>query len=425
MGREALLIANSAVAQDIQKSVTRSVLRRTVGRFETLLRSLDESHSFNVKTLLDETPQKTKTELEAAARRATRDDALLLLYYFGHGDLTGDYDLQLIYPSSKRTERQALKITALEGILHDADCKKSLSILDCCYAGAAEKNFHPTLRTGQHCRLSSTTPTTRSLVRTVTGEPPVGTFTQAILDGFSTSDACISNADNSVNAESLFRYADRVTRELTAGVQQPQLYGRLDEVLFEYVPTPQIIPGYNESAGEKTAYAKVYAICSTLLERGGFDSISELYRAVLAGHRHRFLTPFKTADGTLEYHPAKPDAIRRYVRFLRSLGLLDDAALRLTSQGRAVVRAQKSRYNHLLVDAAEAYLRRQGLSRDRVERALRDILAFRGVPSRREVFDRLMRVGHRLPTAELGIVLDILGYAGALRMTTEKAYFPW
>jgi len=425
MSREAVIVANTAVAQDIQRSVSFSVLRRTIEHFANLLRSLKGERAFNVKCLVDEPPQHTKTQIETASRRASDSNALLMFYYFGHGDLTPEYELQLIYSSRKKSEDKGLKITTLETIIADHDLQKSLMIIDCCYAGAVQRSFQSILKKGQHCRLSSTTPTTRARLRASSVEPPIGTFTQAILDGFATTEACVSATDNSVTAESLFRYADRITRSLTKDIQQPQMYGRLDEVLFEYIPKPQIIEGYSDNAGDKTAYAKIYAICSTLFETKGCRSISELYDAVLSKHRHKFLTPYRLPDGSIDYQPAKPDTIYKYIRFLRSLNMVEDERLRLTSSGLLLIRTSRTKYNLLLIEAIDKYLNQHGLNRDRVECTLRNILSFRGVPSRGEVFDRLIREGHRLPTTNLGILLDILGYAGAIRMTTDRAYFPY
>src|SRR5439155_816121 len=108
----------------------------------------------------------------------------------------------------------------------------------------------------------------------------------------------------------------------------------------------------------------------------------------------------------------------------RGLRMVDERTLELTGRGRALVNARETRYNERLIEAVESYLRAYGLSRGAIETALKAILDFRGIPSRGEVFDRLAHAGRRVPTSNLGMILDILGYAGAVRMTTERAYFP-
>jgi len=47
------------------------------------------------------------------------------------------------------------------------------------------------------------------------------------------------------------------------------------------------------------------------------------------------------------------------------------------------------------------------------------------MPTRGEVLDRLRRGGAQVPATALGMILDVFGYAGAIRMTSERAYFAW
>jgi hypothetical protein len=420
MTRQALLVATSAVSQNLQRSVGTDVLRRTLARFERELRSLGDDHAFNVRILINESEDRTRAELRRAARAAGRND-LLLFYYFGHGDLTDDFALELVHRDGH------LKFTAIENVIEESDVRKSLVMLDCCYAGASDRDF-PMRLTGQHIRLACTTPTARAYIqsRSESGDPPIGTFTQTILDGFAGSGACVSAHDNRVTAESLFQFAYAETRALTNGVQRPQRSGHLDEPLCVYVPRPQMIAGYNTTAGDKTAYAKLFVICAALAEHGPFEDVEHLYRAILRTNRDAFLTPFKRETGEIVYQPASPNVLRKYLAFLRALDMIEEMReLALTPRGRRLVGGRETTYNTQLVTAIDGYLRPYGLDRARVEAVLLQILSLRGIPSRGEIFDRLRRGGQRIPATNLAMILDILGYAGALRMTRERAYFPW
>jgi hypothetical protein len=413
---------------DTQRSVTPGLLRRTVKRIETVLESLPLDYRFQVSVAIDKTRQEVRRVAEEAAEAANKSNSLLLYYYFGHGALSSDQELQFVHPGRRDREMESLSLAEVESTLHGAGARKVLMILDCCYAGARPKEFGAQLH-GQRCLLASTTPTAKAYVSYSNTEPPIGTFTRTIFDGFLAKEACLSATDNHISAQSLFGYAKRETAEITQGVQTPYMYGQLTESLSEYQPVPEIVPGLNTLASVKSGYYKIYIIGQALASRSAFPSTAALYKDVLRGHRKSFLTPYQNNNGVIEYRPANPSVLTRYLRFLRALGVVEPEELRLSTYGRGVVSRWTTEYDESILEALDAYLARHELTRDRLQDILRGILSHRGLPTPSEIVDYLAvggpRTGPRMPGSDLRLVLDLLGYAGALRVATERVYFPW
>ena len=92
---------------------------------------------FEVKTLLNETSQRIRCEIEAFFKDRTSDN-LLLLYFSCHG--IKDEDGRLYY-STTDTDRKLLRATAIESgfvndIMQRSRSRKQVLLLDCCYSGA-------------------------------------------------------------------------------------------------------------------------------------------------------------------------------------------------------------------------------------------------------------------------------------------------
>jgi hypothetical protein len=424
MGREALLVANSVSYSDPRRSVTPAILRRTIGRFTSILEGLPNGFEFRVVSLLDQSPSEVRNKLEVTARNAKETDDLVLFYYFGHGELSSDLELQFLHPpKAKKSPNEVLKLSTLENIIKDVGASKSIFILDCCYGGALKKTFPHSL-SGEHCRLASTTPSSRAYVESGALEDPIGVFTGSIIDGLASSKACRSATDDSITADSLFRYAKHETKRRTNNVQDPTKQGDLSDPLSIYHPKPAINPGFSKWANEKTAYFKLLAICKTLAKRG-YSNATDLYKAVISENPSSFETLYKTPNGIFKYKPVKPIVVSRYIRFLRVLKLVDSDVLKLLPEGRTMISSSDTVYNKNLLLAIDNYLMSHGLDRAVIENSLRQILSNRLVPTKRDIFDYLSLSGHRVPTDDLKLILDLLGYIGAIRMTIDRAYFPW
>jgi len=186
---------------------------------------------FEVTSCRGESPDDVIKTIRSKAAAAQQSQDLFLFFYLGHGVLSPDLRLEFLHPS--RDSYSTLALARVEKTVAAEEIQKSLFIIDCCYAGARTRTFPSTL-TDQHCRLASTTPAALAYVVTRRADDPLGVFSRAILDGFASSEACISPADNSITAESLFKYARARTLRETDGVQVPTMVGYLTDQLGEY-----------------------------------------------------------------------------------------------------------------------------------------------------------------------------------------------
>jgi hypothetical protein len=340
------------------------------------------------------------------------------------GNLSSELQLLLLHPGNQKGETTILPLETVETRIRETQLEKSLVILDCCYAGAVARTF-PFSLGGQHCRMASAVPSAYAYVTSGRLEEPIGMFTAAVMEGFTTAEACVSATDDRVTAERLFEFARARTMEMSGDHnQEPVIHGHLGETLFEYRSAPRIHQGFSTWADEKTAYSKILSICRTL-RRWEPRSIRALHSRLLREHRSSFRTLFKKPDGSFEYRPVSLAVIGRYARFMSRIGLLHLETLSLTPEGRAISDRWRDEYNRRLLDTIDVYLTSAGMNRERVIKAAQRILSNRRIPSKNEITDLLMLTGHRLPRHEIGMVLDLMGYIGAIRVADERAYFPW
>lgn len=422
MTREAVLVANSVTYSNPAFTVKPSVLGRIVNRFSKALEELPASYGFHVTKVIDASPRDVRAKVEAAAERAASSNSLFLFYYFGHGVLGPDFELLFLHPRETNQDN-TLRLSTIENIVKDVKTPKSLFIVDCCYAGALVRTFTSTL-SGEHCRIASTTPSSRAYVFSNEARDPIGIFTRSILNGLSSHRARKSITDNRITADTLFAYAQHVTREDTSGIQEPTMIGRLTEPITEYLRKPEIIRGITPDADEKTAYRKILAICLTLASIKTPTNLTTLYHALLKSHRKSFETLYKTSSGLFSYQAVKPIVVYRYLRVMRALRLIADDNIELSLTGKRLVAHWKSNYNARLLDSIDSYLSSLNLGRGDIERALQQILENRGVPSRTEITDYIA-LRQSIPKDTLGIILDLLGYMRAIGMSPSRAYFPW
>ena len=420
MGREALIVGNTASYTHGKHIAQAAFLNRTLNRIAGVLEDLPALYAFHATTLLDKSPTEVRQTLDTVAQRAADSGSLILFYYFGHGVLSQDLELLLIHPGGTPASPSTLRLQALEAIIAASDATKSLFILDCCYAGAYPQNIPFTLR-GQHCRLASSTPSARSYFMSGKLDDPIGVFTQVILDGLTSNIACRSSTDNSITAQSLFDFAVDKTQRITGGIQVPLMLGNLPDVLTEFRRVPDIIPGISSDLDEKTGYRKILAIVETIRANYVLPDIGSIYDLVLENYPDTFQTLHKNPNGSFEYFPVQEAVIYRYVRFLRSLGLVKSEDLSLTASGRGLTANSARNFNSRLLQAIDFYLGRVRLTRDLLDQALSQILSSRSVPSRDEVLDYLTLGGYRFHKNELALILDLLGYLGALRMSSSRA----
>jgi hypothetical protein len=424
MTRRALLVGNSVTYSDLSKSISRPILERTIQRLKALLSGLETEYAFDVSVCIDERGQAVRRKLEELAERAARDGDLLLFYYFGHGDLSADSKLLLLHRGLKNGEHDKVALEQLETRISESGVEKSLFLLDCCYAGGVERTFPYTLR-GEHCRIAATAPSSKAYILSGTVEDPIGSFTSALMESFTAPSACVSSVDNRVTTESLFNFIQTLQADnKRTQVQTPRIQGNLRETLFEYRSTPALHRGYANWADEKTAYAKVIVICRALAETS-FPNILALHRHLTKKYARSFETLHKQTDGTFTYVPVGHKVVARYLGFMDRIGLIHRSALGLSTRGRSLASNWEERGNELLLDALDNYLLARTMTRDHLINATQRVLQNRRIPTKHEVADMLSLTGYRLPKWDVGLILDLLGYAGALRVAEQRAYFPW
>jgi len=292
MTRRALLVGNSVTYTDVSKSITRPILERTIGRLKALLAGLEPQYAFDVSVCIDERGNTVLRKLEEIATRVARDGDLLLVYYFGHGEVSSDLKLLFLHRGARKGEHDRVRLEQLETRVSEEGVSRSLFLLDCCYAGGMRRTFPHTLK-GNHCRIAATAPASKAYVVTGTVVDPIGAFTQALMESFTTPEACISIGDNRVTTTSLFEFLQReIAQSDRGGVQKPTIEGSLTETLFEYRAVPSLRAEYSHWADEKTAYAKIVVICRALSEEN-FQSLFALHRYLVRKYSRSFQTLFK------------------------------------------------------------------------------------------------------------------------------------
>jgi hypothetical protein len=424
MTRRALLVGNSVTYSDLSKSITRPIIERTIRRLGALLRELDPQYAFDITFCIDERGQTVLRTLEGLAQRAAQDRDLLLFYYFGHGDLSSELKLLLLHRGPKKGEHDNVGLEQLETRIAETGAPKSLFLLDCCYAGGIKRTFPYTLR-GDHCRIAAAEPSSKAYVTSGTLEDPVGSFTSALLESFTTPKACVSSVSNRVTAASLFEYLQSALANNDRGrAQQPTIEGSLPETLFEYRSAPSLRPEYSHWADEKTAYAKIVVICRALSDMN-FQNILSLHRYLVKKYWRSFQTLYKQEDGTFTYLAVGHRVVARYVGFMQRIGLLQKDEIKLSPRGRSLATNWERRSNELLLNAVDSYLSERGMTRDELTNATRRVLQNRRIPTKDEVADVLSLTGYRLTKSDVGILLDLLAYSGVLRIADRRAYFPW
>jgi hypothetical protein len=424
MTRRALLVGNSVTYSDLSKSISRPIVERTIQRLRGLLSDLGAEYSFDVSVCIDERGQTVIRKLEEIAIRAARDGDLLLFYYFGHGDLSAEAKLLLLHRGPKKGEHDRVGLEQLETRISENEVPKSLFLLDCCYAGGVARTFPYTLK-GDHCRIAATAPSSKAYVMSGTVEDPIGSFTSALMESFTTPSACVSSVDNRVTTTSLFDYVQVTLADSDRGrVQTPTIQGALREELFEYRSAPALHRAYAHWADEKTAYAKIIVICRAMAETTVPNTLA-LHRYLTTKYSRSFQTLYKQDDGSFIYVPVGHKVVTRYTSFMQRLDLLHDGAFILSLRGKSLASKWESRGNELLLDAVDAYLVKRGMTRDELVNATRRVLQNRRIPTKDEVADILSLTGYRLLKWDVGLLLDLLAYAGVLRVAERRAYFPW
>jgi hypothetical protein len=424
MPRQALLFANSVPPGLHGKGLSSATIRRTLSRFASVLSDLPGKYRFRVVQMVDKSPEKVRTTTSRLATLAHKSDDLFLLFYFGHAQLDSNSDLSFLHVPRKAGDRNNLPLIWLEHALSEAECKRSLFILDCCYAGAQPWRYDPP-KGGEHCRIAATTPTSRAYIQANSLDEPIGFFTSSLIDAFASEIACVSVNDNSITTESLFRYVEAEVQQRTNSVQKPVLYGSIRRELTVHQPRPNLIPGINLTIDEKTTYRKVLAIIIVLYKNRALRDAQALHNRLLREYPREFETLVKKPNRTFAYEPVSITVTYRYLRFLEKLGIVGATRIRLSPVGIKMAQRSKASFNTILLGQIDQYLNLHRITREDIEQALRRILSSRDIPSKSKVLDYLALGRPTVSKDELGTIIDLLGHIKAIRMSDGRAYFPW
>ncbi|MGH6690138.1 MAG: caspase family protein [Gammaproteobacteria bacterium] len=127
---------------DPRDSVPGSVVRTVVDSFAERLDSLGDN-SFKTTKILGATAHDARRRLQQAVREAGRAEALLLVYYFGHGVLSEKDELLLFFRDSQLKDFPSmLKLGDVVEWMRYYKVPRAVFILDCCYSGAVQGDLH-------------------------------------------------------------------------------------------------------------------------------------------------------------------------------------------------------------------------------------------------------------------------------------------
>jgi len=421
--RLALVIANAVTSQTGPPGVGRSLVKRTAESVAAALAKLPEAYAFTPRILIDEKPSRVLANVDQLASRCRKSEDIFLVYYFGHGRLIED-QLEFIHRGGKKQPRDYLTFQSLLDRVKSNNPRHVLFVIDCCYAGAAAETIDPSL-TRTYNVMACTTPATRARYEGTSGNP-IGTFSKAFLDGLYSPKAA-SVTDDSISVKSLFDFVAEETKSLTKSKQKPYMFGDGQIKISKYVERPFIKPGISKEVHPKSAYSKILVVAKTMRSKS-FGNLRDLCRRVTDQHREVFLTPFKRPDGSIAQQLANWTVLRKYVRFLRAIGAVDDESLVLTTRGVHLIDDLKNGYNYRLLTLIDEFLSRNGSSREELRNAMQRILRRRGLPTRQNVILELsFTKGYRIDQTNLGMLLDMCGYIGVFGMPKrrDQVYFPW
>lgn len=136
------MLANAVSYSDPRDSVPRAVVRAVVDSFAEQLDSLGEK-SFKTTKIVEATANVAHRRLRQAVREAGHAEALLLVYYFGHGVLSEKDELLLFFRDSElRDFPSMLKLGEVVEWMRYYKVPRAVFILDCCYSGAVREDLH-------------------------------------------------------------------------------------------------------------------------------------------------------------------------------------------------------------------------------------------------------------------------------------------
>lgn len=424
MGRQAILIANSISYGERSKNISVGIVKSLIKDLSNHLESLDE-YSFGVTKVVNYTLSEARRTIINVIKRAGNAGHLVLLYYFGHGFRSIKNELFLFFKDSKSDEEPTMfKFQDIVGWLESYRVPQVIIILDCCHAGTVARDLRLLdSYGGKYYLMASVTPKEKALVD-YGDERPLGVFSKFLLSGFSSPDSR-ETLKREVSYWSLFQFVDEMTRTRSKQTPYSVDCDMAKEVFFKQKIEPLITKRKRTSVPRKSSYNKIFVICSYLLAKQ-FKTEKSFYNFMKKKEPIEFLTPVRIGPGRVEYELIGFDSFRRYLILCRQLGILDqDEPLRLTSNGKRIIRGDGKLFNYGLYEALKEIWKYYGLEIADLEDVISTRIRNNEIPSVDGIY-RDVYFGKQLFVIKdiFKVLLDLTGYVDALKYSTDHTFFP-
>jgi chaperonin GroEL len=180
--------------------------------------------NFEVQKIVEQ-PHYEVTRAIVETLQAAKSDDFVLIFYSGHGKLSGSGKLYLATANTTQKALQATTVPAwsLHEAVSESDCQEVVLLLDCCYSGAVSQGLKGDLASqleavqnaaGFFILTASTDIQRASENETDAGGKVMGRFTTAIVEGIRTGDAR-DQATGRIHLSHLKAYVERKLRGST------------------------------------------------------------------------------------------------------------------------------------------------------------------------------------------------------------------
>jgi hypothetical protein len=203
-----------------------------------------ELGNFEVQKIVDQPHYDVMRTIVETLQLAAQDD-FVLIFYSGHGKMSGSGKLYLATANTTQTALQATAVSAwsLHEAVSDAVCREVVLLLDCCYSGAVAglrgEVVNSQLQAVQNAAgffilTASTSIQSASESETDHDGEIMGRFTAAIVDGIQSGDADFRGTGE-IRLTDLKTHVERTLRG-----QTPQFFAHAGtgDPLLSYSPRP-------------------------------------------------------------------------------------------------------------------------------------------------------------------------------------------
>jgi hypothetical protein len=289
-------------------------------------------------------------------------NTLLFLYYVGHSRGHGENDIDLLLRYDRKLDKRFhISLRRLLEEVAEAGFRKLILIIDSCHAGRSKHrinqfphSYYAILSTGSAYAFDATF--SERLLSTLERQPQ-------------RNDQRIDRKRQGFTYKKLFEVARagflRVSSGDKANSQQPDAFGNLGDEVIAHAPVA-IPTAYNDFAGERTIYGRVFKMLSLIGSDPTtlpilFDNVKKESAFVIRRGEER-----NVCLGS--------ERLKVYLEFLRRVGFVDLRNERVTLTKNGEKAAKRDYYNKELSYAIEERLFPEDLSIDKLEEIVKDLL---------------------------------------------------